>query len=493
MNFVRPALAALLIAAPLNAQVAVPLAETLKTSKGSKARKLAEPAKPVSVDPAAGTAVAAASAPAAPAGEAAPSVVVTGGGSSPMLPAIPGAPTEERLQLDKITTINGIKQQEYVGRVRSLTEERDEMVIRNTLLAEKLRAELAPLEHEQKKLQIKGQMEDERAAQAVASLRWQRDKARLENELSREKVVAETIRFDADKLKKDVAVAELDFQSRKLRQESELADHKTVAIKADLELRGKKDEWKKAADREPEYLKEPFKNGVLTITDRRIPLEGPIVYGAADFITERIHYFNNKSEEYPIFLVIDRSPGGSVMEGYRILKAMQASKAPVHVVVKSYAASMAATIATLAPRSYAYPNAVILHHQIWSVVFGNPTQQKQQLDVVKEWDRRLRDPIARKMGTSMEKFTARMYERNVDGDWEEFADEAVRLKWIDHIVHEIKETGMLKEPGSKDDEKPKLAFGLAEESDAKGERYVRLPKLQHSDAYFLYSRDGYYR
>ena len=31
------------------------------------------------------------------------------------------------------------------------------------------------------------------------------------------------------------------------------------------------------------------------------------------------------------------------------------------------------------------------------------------------------------------------------------------------------------------------------ESDAKGDRYVRLPRLQHSDAYFLYNRDGYYR
>ncbi|MEQ1919917.1 MAG: ATP-dependent Clp protease proteolytic subunit, partial [Elusimicrobiota bacterium] len=265
------------------------------------------------------------------------------------------------------------------------------------------------------------------------------------------------------------------------------------AIKADLELREKKEVWKKQANREPDYEKEPFRNGVLTVTDRRIPIEGPIVYGTADFVTERIHYFNNKSEEYPIFLVIDRSPGGSVMEGYRILKAMQASKAPVHVVVKSYAASMAATIATLAPRSYAYPNAVILHHQIWSVLFGNPTQQKQQLDILKEWDRRLREPIARKMGTSMEKFTAEMYKQNVDGDWEEFADAAVKLKWIDHVVHEIRETGILKEPETKIEDKPKLAFGLAEESDAKGDRFVRLPRLQHSDAYFLYNRDGYYR
>ncbi len=452
-------------------------------------------------DPLPGPAMAAAAATREPVSSPATVVTVSGSGTSgSILPAIPGAPTEERIQLDKITTVNTIKQQEYLQRVRPLTEERDEQVLRNTLLAEKLRAELAPIEHEQRKLQIKGQVEDEKTNQNVAALRYQRDKVRLENDIAREKINAEQIRYDADKLrldqeklKREAIVAELDFQSRKLHQEMDLADNKTVAIKADLDLREKKELWRKQANREPEYLKDPFKNGVLTISDRRIAMDGPIVYGTADFVTERIHYFNNKSEELPIFLVIDRSPGGSVMEGYRILKAMQASKAPVHVVVKSYAASMAATIATLAPHSYAYPNAVILHHQIWSVTFGNPTQQKQQLDIIKEWDRRLREPIARKMGTSVDKFTAEMYKQNVDGDWEEFADAAVKLKWIDSVVGEIKETGFLKEPEVAAEEKPKLPFGLAEESDAKGDRFVRLPRLQHADAYFLYNRDGYYR
>lgn len=491
MNSFRAALAALILfsSVPLPAQ---PLeAPKLKKAEAPLKALAAEPMRLAGEE---GEGVLVASAPPAAAEAAAAAVVMpNGGGSGSILPAIPGAPTEERIQLDKITTLNTIKQQEFMQRVRLLTEERDEQVLKNTLMIEKLRAEFAPLEHEQKKLQVRGQMEDEKTTQAAAAMRYQRDKARLENDLSREKLAAEQIKADAEKLRRDVAIQEMDFQARKLRQEADLADNKTVAIKADLELREKKEIWKKQANREPDYEKNPFKDGVLTVTDRRIAIDGPIVYGTADFVTERIHYFNNKSEEYPIFLVIDRSPGGSVMEGYRILKAMQASKAPVHVVVKSYAASMAATIATLAPHSYAYPNAVILHHQIWSVLFGNPTQQKQQLDTLKEWDRRLREPIARKMGTTMDKFTADMYKRNVDGDWEEFADAAVKLKWIDHVVDEIRETGILKEPEIKVEEKPKLAFGLAEESDAKGDRFVRLPRLQHSDAYFIYNRDGYYR
>ena len=52
------------------------------------------------------------------------------------------------------------------------------------------------------------------------------------------------------------------------------------------------------------------------------------------------------------------------MAGYKILKAMEGSAAPVYVVVKSFAASMAANIATQSKKSFAYPNAIILHHQI---------------------------------------------------------------------------------------------------------------------------------
>ncbi len=415
--------------------------------------------------------------------------------SSIVAPAPSGGsgPSEERTQLDKLTATNQIEQQKTVARLRAINDEREEVVAKYNLLYEKQKLELVALEAELKKLQLEGNVDEERFKKEQLVMRRQRDKLRLENELARERLAAEQALADMSKLKMDVAMRELDFTSRKLRAENELAESKTVGLKVDLDLRDKKEKWKSQANREPEYQKEPFKDGVLTITDRRIALNGPIVYGAADFVTERIHYWNNKSEELPIFIVIDRSPGGSVMEGYRILKAMKGSKAPVHVVVKSYAASMAAVIATMADRSYAYPNAIILHHQIWSVLAGNPTQQKQQLDVLHDWDRRLREPVAKKMGVSLDKFTKQMYEHNVDGDWEEFADEAVRLKWVDNVVHQIKETGFVKEPDDKKEEKPKLAFGLAEESADKGERFVRLPQLQPFDAYFLYNRDSYYR
>jgi ATP-dependent Clp protease protease subunit len=400
----------------------------------------------------------------------------------------------EHQELDKITALNMIEQQKGAQKLRSFNDERDEAAARFNAMFEKQKLEIGPLEYELKRLQVESNMQEEKFKKELAEKRQEREKLHLDNDIAREKLAADQVQADAEKLKMDVAMRDLDFQSRKLHMDSEIADHKTVALKADLDLRAKKEDWKSQANREPDYELEPFKDGVLTVSDRRIAMDGPIVDGVADYVTERIHYFNNKDEKLPIFLVIDRSPGGSVMEGYRIVKAMQASKAPVHVIVKSYAASMAAVITTLAPHSYVYPNAVILHHQILSFAFGNLTEQKEQLEVLKEWYKRLSEPVAKKAGMSLDEFTKEMYKHNSDGNWEEFGDEAVRLKWADHVVSEIRETGIVKEPGeAAKEEKPKMAFGLAEETDSHGARFVRLPRLQPFDAYWIDNADGYYR
>ncbi|MBI3563945.1 MAG: ATP-dependent Clp protease proteolytic subunit [Elusimicrobia bacterium] len=410
------------------------------------------------------------------------------GGMAPMCGPV------ERQELDKITSLNMIEVQKYAQRLRPVNEEREDAAARYNALYEKQKLELAPLEYSLKRMQIEASLADEKFKKELADMRQLREKLHLENDLAREKLAADQLKADADKLKMDVAIRDLDFQSRKLRADAELEDHKTVALKADLDLRAKKEAWKKEANRDPEYPLEPYKDGVLTISDRRITLDGPIFYGVADYVTERIHYYNNKDEKLPIFIVIDSSPGGSVMEGYRIVKAMQASKAPVHVVVKSFAASMAAVITTLAPRSYVYPNAIVLHHQIRSFMGGNLTQQKEQLEILKEWYKRLAAPVAKKVGYGLDGWTKEMYKHSSDGDWQEFGDEAVRLKWADRVVHEVRETGFVKDPDEvKDDAKGKKAFALAASVDAQGRETMRLPRLQPFDAYWIYNPDQYYR
>ncbi|MEL6548057.1 MAG: ATP-dependent Clp protease proteolytic subunit [Myxococcota bacterium] len=268
-------------------------------------------------------------------------------------------------------------------------------------------------------------------------------------------------------------------------------------LETQLEMRHRQDEWDNRVAGGITYTLEPYKKGVLRVSDRRIALNGPIIEGTADYVTERIHYFNNKSPVQPIFIVMDRCPGGSVMEGYRILKAMEASEAPIHAVVKSFAASMGAVILSLAEHSYAYPNAIILHHQPTSGNRGNLREQEEELEVFKEWAKRLHTPVAKRMGVSLKQFYAQMYENDTQGDWEEFADKARALKWVDHIVTEVREEGVERAP---EGEAPSPFFwwlfakdGPHDEVQVASQpkrppKSIHLPPPAPFDFYFLYDR-----
>ena len=367
---------------------------------------------------------------------------------------------------------------------------------------------------EQEALAAENKLEAERLTKETNALRAEITRLKMERELLTEKQALETAKRQAA-LREELA--KLDAEKDRYLQENEVAkaraekltnELKSVQTEAAIEITRLQNEIARIetgekrevyADSKPVYLKNPLReDGTLVISDRRIPLNGMISPATADFITSRIQYWNNKDRELPIFIVIDSSPGGSVMAGYRILKAMESSDAPVHVVVKSFAASMAAGIATLAKESYAYPNAVILHHQISSLAFGqlNLTQQRELHEESQRWWVRLGTPIAQKMGISAEEFIKRMYERSSSGDWTEFATEAQKLKWVNHIVQGIDETSVIKDPDAPSSPSapatPKPA-ALVEEIDANGKPFAWLPRLDPKDVYFIYNPDGYYR
>lgn len=259
-------------------------------------------------------------------------------------------------------------------------------------------------------------------------------------------------------------------------------------LSAKVTQRQKENEADNYVEQRPTYTKEPLQpGGTLIISDRRIPMNGPITSDTADFVCGRIDFYNNKNKEFPIFIVIDESPGGSVMAGYKILKTMQSSSAPVYVVVKSYAASMAAAICTLAQHSFAYPNAVILHHQISNGSRGNLAAQREGVKLLEQWWQRLAGPIAAKMGITIEQLSELMYSHSSTGDWQEFADDAAKLKWVDTVVQRCSETALVKNPDSSSTFTGEFA------TKATGHVLASLPKLNPLDCYYLYNPDGYYQ
>ncbi len=357
---------------------------------------------------------------------------------------------------------------------------------KNALRAEQLKAELAETRAEISKLKLQRellteqqQIEDlKQATLEKAELKTATD---LEEKLKREASIA--------KSKASLASSALALEKTELLRNTTLQTAELEAIKIDSERAN-------FADNKPIYLENPLQDTTLIISDRRIAFNGAVTASTADHICDRIHYYNNKNKTLPIFIVIDYSPGGSVMAGYRILKAMEGSSAPIHVVVKSFAASMAATITTLAEESYAYPNAIILHHQLSSSFFFttmNLTQQKESLANANKWWEKLATPVAKKMGISTDQFIKQMYDKNSDGDWVEFATDAQKLKWVNHIVTGIKETAAVINPDSIKPNKADKVTPLSESLDKDGKPCLYLPRLNPYDAYFLHNPDGYYQ
>ena len=348
----------------------------------------------------------------------------------------------------------------------------------------------------------------------IETQRLQNEKSKIDQKLEADRVAQQmtTMQRERDRLKLELDLAKSEAALKAAEHAARLAEAK--AAKDALESRmSVEDAKEKLDDRilgEEDYPDEPFKDGVLRISLRRIELNGPIYQGAADYVCQRLDFFNNQSEK-PIFLVIDNCPGGSAIEGMQIVQAIKESKAPVHVVVKRFAASMAAIITTLADHSYCYPDAIVLHHQASTIMYGNGRDLKDQMRQLREISERLIGPVAAKQGLTEEEFVDLMYKNRVSGDWELFGQQAVDQKWVDHIAHTIREEGVRKRPkgarkppsilsilGEKTDETAsgyleRYEVSLPEQVDEKGRRYVKLPRLSPVDAWMLYNPDEYYR
>jgi ATP-dependent Clp protease protease subunit len=429
---------------------------------------------------------------------AAPAVAPAAPAAAPAVPAVangvpPGAApvTAEELYAESIRK-----------ELARLGLERDTLTAENMIAKAKLEKELAErrADFEREKLRLEEQK--------------QKEEMRLGEERRKQEEQLLQLRLEGDRLllESSVIKAKAEIQQAEQRMKEAEARAQIAAMQAGMERQEIELTANNYANSKAQRLENPHQGDTLVISDRRIALNGPISFETSDYISSRINYFNNKDAGLPIFIVIDNSPGGSVMAGYNILKSMESSQAPVYVVVKSFAASMAACIATCADRSFAYPNAVILHHQISSGSFGNLTIQRENLQEIEEWWRRLAEPVALKMGLTTEEFIKRMYDQVSSGDWSEFGDKAVQLKWVDHVVKEIRETALVKSPDA-NRPGPALPVGpvpvprpqtglessissqspFPEAIDEKGQPFTRLPRLAPKDFYYLYNPDGYFR
>jgi len=423
----------------------------------------------------------------------------------------------ERLKLQNavLSLQNLIQTEKYQQALLAVQHEKDNLLLNNELQLEKARQEWVQLMADQEKLLLENEFQSAQQQQILAKLETLKTHSELENyrheqehkktlaklESEREQLAMQNALLEEknkqEELKIQLKTAQLNFEIAQFEFEKTQKGLDMEELAEKISAREQIEFWESQVNSPKQYLKEPFINDHLIISDRKIELEEVIFPGTAAYVNERIHFYNNKTTEYPIFLVIDTCYGGSVMEGSKILEAMKASRAPVYVVVKSLAASMAAVITTLAERSYAYPNAVIVHHQLWTGAIGNQREIEEQLEMAKNWTKRIMYPVAEKMGLSMEELVKKMYEKNSIGDWYEFADVAIKLKWVDTVVKDIRDTSFNRQPMETEEGeeggmlRPRSA--LSEKLDQQGQHYLKLPRLNPLDFYFVYNPDNYYR
>jgi ATP-dependent protease ClpP protease subunit len=112
----------------------------------------------------------------------------------------------------------------------------------------------------------------------------------------------------------------------------------------------------------------------------------------------------------------------------------------VYIVVKTFAASMAAIItSTYAENSYVLKNALILHHELSMGAEGNTSKHKASLAGMIRWQEVLFAPIAKRKGISVDQFVDGLYKIKRDGDAVLFATDAVKEQWIFNTIDSIED------------------------------------------------------
>lgn len=370
------------------------------------------------------------------------------------------------------------------------------------------RSKLAETERAIERLRTRIELSQTESDSALQSLREKKsrinERLELEELEKRDELSEKSLALKEQQLKGQIQQArattnEARRKNMEFQHQLELAElkFKKSRMEAQIDLNRVRDQYNRQVIEPIDYRQDPVIDGnTLLITDRRIDLNGPILSSTGEWVSDRLHYFNNQSTDRPIFIAIEDSPGGSVMAGFRIVKTMNSIEAPVYVVVQERAMSMAAGITAHADRSFTFPNAMLLHHEIRASMGGSLTETEEGLELMQSYWKRVATPVAERMDMSLEEFRDRLYEENSNGNWREFGTEAEELNWVDEVVTNIEDASVRNEP-SNQPPSPSLFFLDAEDErvrqDQEGNYYRKLPPLRPNDFYFLYNPENYYR
>ena len=126
---------------------------------------------------------------------------------------------------------------------------------------------------------------------------------------------------------------------------------------------------------------------------------------------------------------------------------------------------------------------------------GNATLQRDSLGVAESWYARLNGPVAVKLGLTPAALTKLMYDHNSTGDWLEFGDRAVALKWVGTLVDSIADESVDRLAELTPPKPLFVILGSEARSrpDKDGRAYFELPPLAPGDLWMIHDPAGIYR
>ena len=136
-----------------------------------------------------------------------------------------------------------------------------------------------------------------------------------------------------------------------------------------------------------------------------------------------------KSTANPVYVYID-SPGGSVIDGFKIIEAIKGEKNRQVICVANVAASMAFSILQACPVRYVTEHGIIMQHVGSYGVRGQSPNNVSMVNFLERVFKKLSADDAKRLGLSLTSFL-----KKTRDDWWMFSEEAVDHRAADDIAN----------------------------------------------------------
>lgn len=161
---------------------------------------------------------------------------------------------------------------------------------------------------------------------------------------------------------------------------------------------------------------------------RTVFIVGEINSFLSDSVATQINTMGADKSDEPVIVVID-SPGGSVIDGAKVVTAIEQSRAPVYTVCVRLCASMAAIIHSYGTKRMATNRSILMYHNASGGAQGELEKMLSALNMMKKFvDKFVNNIVARSTLSFSEYQTMADHELWID------AEDALKYKLLDAIV-----------------------------------------------------------